>query len=379
MASTTRAHGARLGDPELMRRALELGGLGRRVSPPNPWVGCVLARDGVIVGEGTTEAPGGRHAEVVALAAAGERARGATAFVTLEPCVHHGRSGPCTDAIIAAGVERVVVAVEDPDPQVHGRGLDALRASGVAVDVGLAASDAIRSLAPYLRHRRTGRASCLVKVATSLDGRVAAADGSSQWITGEAARADAHELRADSQAVVVGSGTALDDRPSLTVRLVAERVPRQPLRVLLDARGRVPAEGPLFDVALAPTLVITTTAASAGSIDAWRAAGAKVEVVDAGPAGSGVDLTATLGLLGREGVLQAMVEGGPTVHGALFDAGLADDVVAYVAGAVLGPRGRAAIDGRSARTLSEASRLELLGARVLGADVRLDYSCAGST
>jgi diaminohydroxyphosphoribosylaminopyrimidine deaminase/5-amino-6-(5-phosphoribosylamino)uracil reductase len=356
-----------------MQRALALGDAARRRTAPNPWVGCVIARDGVIVGEGATEPPGGPHAEAVALAAAGDRARGATAYVTLEPCGHRGRTGPCTDAMRAAGIERVVVALEDPDPRVGGRGLARLRDAGVTVEVGLGAADATRSLAPYLHHRSTGSASCLVKTATSLDGRVAAADGSSQWITGDEARADAHELRAESQAVVVGSGTALADRPSLTVRLATDTPARQPLRVLLDARGRVPADGPLFDTTLAPTLVLTTAMVPGPALDAWRAAGAKVEIVDAAPDGGGVDLAAVLALLGRDGVLQAMVEGGPTLHGALLAAGLVDRVVAFVSGAVLGREGRAMFAGPGPLTLGDAPRLELLDAQVLGPDVRLEY------
>jgi diaminohydroxyphosphoribosylaminopyrimidine deaminase / 5-amino-6-(5-phosphoribosylamino)uracil reductase len=366
----------------LIERALALGAGARRRTPPNPWVGCVLVRDGQIVGEGASEPPGGPHAEVVALAAAGDRSRGATAYVTLEPCSHHGRTGPCADALLGAGVERVVVALEDPDPKVAGAGIAKLRAGGVAVEVGAGADAASRQLAPYLHHRRTGRASCLVKTAASLDGRVAAADGSSQWITGDAARADSHELRADSQAVVVGAGTALADRPALTVRRAANpdanRADRQPLRVLLDARGRVSADGPLFDTTLAPTLVLTTTAATAPTLDGWQAAGAKVEVLDPAPDGIGVDLTAALALLGRDGVLQAMVEGGPTLHGALLRVGLVDRLVAYVAGAALGAAGRPVFDGPSPATLGAAPRFELLDARVLAGDVRLEYAPLGA-
>ena len=359
--------------PEFMLRALALGQGVRRRTPPNPWVGCVIARDGEIIGQGATEPPGGAHAEVVALAAAGPRARGATAYVTLEPCSHTGRTGPCADALVAAGINRVVVAVEDPDPDVNGQGLARLRAAGVTVELGSGADQAARSLAPYLHHRRTGRASCLVKTATSIDGRVAAADGSSQWITGDLARADAHELRADSQAIVVGAGTALADRPALTVRVASEPVANQPLRVLLDARGRVPADGPLFDAGLAPTLVVTTAAVPPGTLDAWQAAGAKVEILDPGADGVGVDLTAVLTLLGRDGVLQAMIEGGPMLHGGLLRAGLVDRMVVYVAGTVLGVEGRAVFDGPGAAAIADAPRMGLLEVRRLGDDVRLDY------
>jgi diaminohydroxyphosphoribosylaminopyrimidine deaminase/5-amino-6-(5-phosphoribosylamino)uracil reductase len=309
----------------------------------------------------------------VALEAAGDQARGATAYVTLEPCSHHGRTGPCVEAILGSGIERVVVAVEDPDPRVHGRGLARLREAGVTVEVGPGAAEAADSLASYLHHRSTGRASCLVKTATSIDGRVTAADGSSQWITGDEARADAHDLRADSQAIVVGAGTALADRPALTVRLASGPVARPPLRVVLDARGRVPADGPLFDPALARTLVLTTAAAPAPVLEAWRSSGAEVEIIDAAPDGVGVDLGVVLGILGRYGVLSAMVEGGPTLHGSLLAGELVDRVVAYVAGVVLGPEGRATFAGPGPRTLSEAARLELLDARVFGPDVRLDY------
>jgi diaminohydroxyphosphoribosylaminopyrimidine deaminase/5-amino-6-(5-phosphoribosylamino)uracil reductase len=291
----------------------------------------------------------------------------------LEPCAHHGRTPPCADALIEAGITRVVVALEDPDEKVRGRGIARLRERGVAVTVGVGAPEAGESLAPYLHHRRTGRAFALLKTATSLDGRVTAADGSSQWVTGEAARADAHALRADSQAVVVGSGTALADRPTLTARLEGgSPLGRQPLRVLLDARGRVPATGPLFDATLASTLVFTTELATDGSVDAWRSAGAKVEVLPAGAYG-GIDLVAALGLLGSEGVLQAMFEGGPTVHGALVAGGLADRFIAYVAGVLLGPDGTPALRGAFPAALTDAPRLHLLDARRLGDDVRLDY------
>ncbi len=376
-ATPTTARGeAEPGEP-LLRRALALGELGRRRSAPNPWVGCVLvAPDGTVVGEGTTEPPGRRHAEIMALAAAGSRARGATAYTTLEPCSHHGRTPPCTDALVEAGVVRVVVALADPDPDVSGRGIAALRDRGVEVEVtsGPVVADVRRSLAPYLHHRRTGRAFCVLKTATSLDGRTAAADGSSRWITGPEARADAHDLRADSQAVVVGAGTALADRPMLTVRDASPPpVERPPRRVLLDAQGRVPATGPLFDPDLAPTLVVTTEIAPAASVDAWCAAGAKVETVAPAAAGRGVDLAATLALLGREGVLQALVEGGATLHGALLGADLVDRVVAYVAATVLGANGRPALDFDGPPSIDDAPRWKLASVARLGDDVRLDY------
>jgi diaminohydroxyphosphoribosylaminopyrimidine deaminase/5-amino-6-(5-phosphoribosylamino)uracil reductase len=359
-------------ESDLMARAVALGEHGRRSAPPNPWVGCVVVDErGETAGEGWHRGPGTPHAEADALSGAGERARGGTAYVTLEPCAHHGRTPPCAEALLSAGVRRVVVALEDPDPRVSGRGLALLRAAGVDVDLGPGATAARRSLAPYLHHRRTGRAWCLVKTAMTLDGKVAAADGSSRWITGEAARADAHRLRAESHAVVVGAGTALADHPSLTARSVDPPVERQPLRVLLDGRGRVPATGPLFDAELAPTLVITTDAAPAGIVDAWRAVGAKVETVPA--AAGGVDLGVALDLLGRIDVLQAMVEGGPSVHGALLAAGLVDRVVAYVAPKLLGPRAVPAFPRPDPASIADADDWQLVSTTTLGDDVRLEY------
>ena len=357
-------------DTELMGQAIALAEGARRRTPPNPWVGCVVVAGGTVVGEGATHPPGQAHAEAAALTAAGSRARDATAYVTLEPCAHHGRTPPCTDALIDAGVRRVVVALEDPDAHVAGRGLAALRDAGIDVVVGVGAPAARRSLASYLHHRRTGRAFCVAKTAVSIDGRAAARDGSARWITGPAARADAHAHRADSQAVVVGAGTALADQPHLTVR-DAEPPPRPPLRVLLDARGRVPATGPLFDTSVAPTLVLTTAATPAATADAWQAAGAKVEVVEAGP--GGVDLTEALTVLGRHGVLQALVEGGATLHGALWAAGLVDRLVVYVGATLLGADARPAFGAAGPPTIAAASRWTLLDVADLDGDVRLRY------
>jgi diaminohydroxyphosphoribosylaminopyrimidine deaminase/5-amino-6-(5-phosphoribosylamino)uracil reductase len=368
-------------DHELMARALELGRQVRRLTAPNPWVGSVVVRDGVVVGEGATQPPGGPHAEVVALGAAGARARGATVFTTLEPCIHHGQTGPCSDALLAAGVARVVSALEDPDPRVSGRGHAALREAGIAVDVGVGASEAAYLLAPYVVHRREGRSFAVLKAATSLDGRVTAADGASRWITGDAARADAHALRADSQAVIVGSGTALADQPALSVRAVPGPLGAPPLRVLLDGRGRVPATGPLFDPSLAPTLVFTSDRAPAAARDAWEAAGATVEVIGenggAGNAG-GMDLAEVLARLARRDVLQALVEGGPTLHGALLGAGLVDRIVAYVAPVVLGAGGRAGYGMDPGPTLEAAARYRLVRVEPFGDDVRLDYEPIGT-
>jgi len=358
-------------DTAAMARALALGEQGRATSAPNPWVGCVVVRDEAVVGEGYHRRAGEPHAEAHALGQAGGLARGATAYVTLEPCAHHGRTPPCVDGLVRAGVRRVVVAVLDPDPRVSGRGVQDLRAAGIQVDVGIGADAAAGSLAPYLHQRRTGRAYCALKAAISMDGRTAAADGSARWITGPAARADTHRLRAVSQAVIVGAGTALADMPALTVRDVSPLPERQPLRVLLDARGRVPAVGPLFDPDLAATLVITTSAADAGAVEAWLAAGAKVALVPA--RSGGVDLCAALEELGRRGVLQALVEGGPTVFGAFVRAGLANRLVLYVGARTLSQDGHPLLEGPGARTIADAGRWRLLDVQRLGDDVRLEY------
>ncbi|HKN37599.1 MAG TPA: bifunctional diaminohydroxyphosphoribosylaminopyrimidine deaminase/5-amino-6-(5-phosphoribosylamino)uracil reductase RibD [Acidimicrobiia bacterium] len=369
-------------DEAAMAEAVALGERGRLTAAPNPWVGCVVvAPEGEIVGRGFHRRAGEPHAEVHALREAGDRARGATAYVTLEPCAHQGRTPPCAPALVDAGLSRVVVAVLDPDDRVAGRGVDILRAAGVAVEIGVGAAAATRSLAPYLHHRRTGRPLCLLKTAASLDGRTAAADGTSQWITGPEARADAHRLRAESGAIVVGAGTAVADLPSLTFRDLEfgnGPVPRQPLRVLLDAAGRVPAVGPLFDPGLAPTLVFTTPAADPDSRKEWIDAGAEVEEVAPavrvpGAMPGGVDLGAALDALGRRGVLQAMVEGGATLHGALVRAGLADRIVVYTGGVVLGAEGLSLFTGPGPGTLTAASRWRLTAVRQLGGDARLDW------
>jgi diaminohydroxyphosphoribosylaminopyrimidine deaminase / 5-amino-6-(5-phosphoribosylamino)uracil reductase len=367
-------------DEAAMAEAVALGERGRLTAAPNPWVGClIVGRGGDVVGRGFHRRAGEPHAEVHALREAGDRAQGATSYVTLEPCSHQGRTPPCAPALVEAGVSRVVVAVLDPDDKVAGRGVEILRAAGIAVDIGVGAEAAARSLAPYLHHRRTGRPLCLLKTAASIDGRTAAADGTSQWITGPEARADAHRLRSESGAVVVGAGTALADRPTLTFRNLnfdEGLTPPQPLRVLIDAAGRVPASGPLFDTALAPTLVVTTTAADPEVKRAWKEAGAEVEEVGlaGGERGSpAVDLTAALELLGRRGVLQAMVEGGATLHGSLLRAGLADRIVVYAGGAVLGAEGLPLFAGPGPATLVEASRWRLAAVSQVGGDARLDW------
>ena len=355
-------------DEAWMGRAVALAEGGRGRTSPNPMVGAVLVRDGRVVGEGFHQAAGRAHAEAVALAAAGELAAGATCYVTLEPCAHHGRTPPCADALVAAGVARVVAAMADPDPRVAGAGLARLRAAGIRVEVGAGAAAAATQNAAYLTHRRLGRPRVTLKAAASHDGKVAAPDGSSQWITGPAARADAHRLRGEADAVLVGAGTALADDPRLTVRLPGH-AGGQPLRVLADAAGRVGSGGHLFD-GQAPTLVATTPAAPAAAVDAWKAAGAEVLMCKEAPAG--VDLHDLARALGERGVLELLVEGGPRLQAGLWAAGLADRLVWYLAPLAIGGAGAPGLlGGAGAATLAGARRLRLASVDRLGDDLRV--------
>jgi diaminohydroxyphosphoribosylaminopyrimidine deaminase/5-amino-6-(5-phosphoribosylamino)uracil reductase len=324
-------------DTERMSRAVELGASVRAETPPNPWVGCVLETADGSVFEGATRPVGGPHAEAVALAAAvaaGTDTSGATAWVTLEPCSHHGRTPPCADALIAAGVARVVVALTDPDPSVAGQGLERLTAAGVDVVLGVGASEAADSLAPYLHHRRTGRPWVVLKLAASLDGRTAAPDGSSQWITGLAARADAHGLRAESDAVLVGAGTVRADDPSLTVREAP--APRgDPVRVVL---GHAPE-------------------------------GAKVHPC---LERSG-ELGAVLDELGALGHVQLLVEGGAQVAHAFHHAGLVDRYVFYLAPALFGgDDARGMFAGPGASSMTSLTRGKVRRVTTVGDDLRID-------
>ena len=323
-------------DEAAMRRAIELAATVRATASPNPWVGCVLVTPEGRVFEGATRPPGGLHAEAVALAAAGDEARGATLYCTLEPCAHHGRTSPCVDAVVAAGPARVVVGLVDPDPNVSGRGISRLRDAGIAVDVGLCAAEVRAQLGPYLKHRTTGRPWVVVKLATTLDGRTAAPDGTSQWITGEAARADAHRLRAESDAVLVGAGTVRADDPSLTVRGAEGR---DPLRVVL---GRL--------------------AAGARAHPALELSG---------------DLGGVLEELGRRGVVQLLVEGGAAVAHQFHAAGLVDRYVFYVAPALLGgDDGRGVFAGPGAGTIAAAWRGRIVDVTRLDEDLRVELAPA---
>lgn len=352
-------------DARHMARALRLARRGLATTDPNPRVGCVIAMGERVLGEGWHERAGGPHAEAVALAAAGAGARGATAYVTLEPCSHHGRTPPCADALVAAGLRRVVYACGDPNPRVNGGGAEKLRGAGLAVEGGLLEAEARRLNPGFLSRMERGRPFLRLKLAASLDGRTALASGGSRWITGEAARADVQRLRARSAAVLTGSGTALADDPRLDLRLPGAT--RQPLRVVLDRRLRLPPSARLLAPPGEALLFAGSDAGPAAA--ALRAAGARIEVV--AQTGDGLDLAAVLARLAALEVNELLVESGPRLAGALLAAGLVDELVAYVAPVLLGPDARPF--ARLPLLAEMAGRLEFdwLDARRVGADLRL--------
>lgn len=359
-----------MNDAAWMGRALELAALGRGLTSPNPMVGAVLVRDGIVVGEGWHQRAGGPHAEVEALTRAGTRARGATLYINLEPCVHHGRTPPCAPALIEAGLTRVVAALEDPDPRVAGRGLAALRAAGVAIETGLRADEAARLNRVFVTSVREGRPHVTLKAAASLDGRIADAHGASRWITGEPARAEAHRLRAESDAIVVGITTALRDDPALTVRL-PQPWPREPWRIVLDSHARLPTDARVIREATpARAIVAVTDAAPAERVSGLVAAGATVLRVAARH--GRVDVQALLGELFAREVRGVLVEGGGEVLASFVDAGLVDRVALFLAPILLGGRSAPALLGGTGRELKAAARLEALEVRRVGEDLLVE-------
>ena len=356
-------------DEAYIERALGLAERGRGLTSPNPLVGAVVVAEGRILGEGFHEGPGRPHAEIVALEEAGDGARGATLYTTLEPCDHFGRTPPCTRAIARAGVARVVSAMGDPNPVVDGRGFAALEAAGIEVRSGVLAQEAARLNEAYVKHVRTGLPFVTWKMAASLDGKVASRDGTSRWITGEAARADVHRLRAAADAILVGAGTALVDDPSLTVRDPAYRG-RPPLRVLVDARGRVPETGDLFDAA-APTMVATTGSAPRERTEAWRARGA--EVVEYEPEGGGVPLLQLLSDLGKRDVQGVLLEGGPTLAWSMVEDRAVDKVVVYLAPKLIGGQDAPGVlGGRGFAPIAQAMQLSVASFDRVGEDLRVE-------
>ena len=353
-----------------MRRALELAVRGWGRVSPNPLVGCVLVRDGRVVAEGWHEGPGTEHAEAMALRLAGEGAACATAFVTLEPCDHHGRTPPCARALIRAGVEGVIAATGDSNPIVDGSGFRALRDAGLTVEEGLLGDEAARQNVAFHTHVRTGRPFVRLKMASSLDGKAAARDGSSKWITGEEARADVQGIRAWSDAIVVGSGTVLADDPRLTVRDPALASARPPIRVIVDPSGRVPGDRRSFDGA-APTLVATTELAPTTKRQEWVDAGADVAVLDRDATG-GVSLPALIGSLGKRDVQGVLLEGGPTLAWSAIRDGVVDQLILYLAPMLIGGHEASGwLAGSGFAPIDRAAPVEIVSIDHIGSDVKV--------
>ncbi|KTB72504.1 diaminohydroxyphosphoribosylaminopyrimidine deaminase [Pseudomonas sp. ICMP 3272] len=360
-------------DVHYMARALELARNGLYSTHPNPRVGCVIVREGRIVGEGWHVRAGEPHAEVHALRQAGELARGATAYVTLEPCSHKGRTPPCADALIEAGVARVVAAMQDPNPEVSGRGLLRLMNAGIGVQCGVLESEARALNKGFLKRMETGQPYIRVKMAMSLDGRTAMASGESQWITGPEARSAVQRLRAQSSVVLTGADTVLADKARLTVRpdelglnaeLTALAAARPPLRVLIDGRLRVPLDAPFFQAGSA--LVVTCAAASARG----RYQEEGHEMLALADSAGHVDLRKLMGELATRGVNEVLVEAGPRLAGAFARLGLVDEFQIFIAGKFLGSSARPLLDLPLAQ-MSEALELNIVEMRAVGNDWRV--------
>lgn len=352
-------------DVRHMARALKLAQRGLYTTDPNPRVGCVIARDGRIVGEGWHERAGEPHAEVNALKAAGDLARGATAYVSLEPCCHAGRTPPCTQALIKAGIARVIAAMPDPNPKVAGQGIAELERAGIRVDVGLLQPEAERLNPGFIRRMAHGRPYVRVKLAVSLDGRTGLASGESKWITGEAARADVQRLRARSSAILTGAGTVLADNPSLTVRDID--IGRQPLRVILDGYLSMRPEAKLLKLP-GKTLVVTAVDDDADA-EPLLAAGAEVLVLPEGP--GKVSLKGLMQDLAEREVNELLVEAGATLCGALLDAGLVDELVVYLAPQLLGSGARGMFNIPDLAVMQDRVELEIDDVRAVGKDWRI--------
>jgi diaminohydroxyphosphoribosylaminopyrimidine deaminase/5-amino-6-(5-phosphoribosylamino)uracil reductase len=358
-----------------MARAIRLAARGLYTTEPNPRVGCVLVRNGEVLGEGWHRHAGGPHAERLALDAAGERARGSTVYVTLEPCCHHGKTPPCTDALLEAGVARVVAAMQDPNPLVSGSGLEVLRANGVTVSVGLLEAQA-RALNPgFCRRMSAGLPYVRCKLAASLDGRTAMASGESKWITSAAARRDVHLLRARSSAVVTGIGTVLADDPSLNVRLAAADLPgkdgdlpvHQPVRVVLDSRLRMPPGARMLG--LPGTTLVACVRPDPGRSARLESAGARVR--DSAATAGRVELESLLRYLAREDINEVLIEAGATLAGSALQAGLVDELILYLAPYLMGDAGRGMVRLPGLERMTDRIPLSVTDVRTVGPDLRI--------
>ena len=363
-----------------MQRALELAALGAATTQPNPRVGCVIARDDTLIGEGWHQRSGEPHAEVFALREAGEAARGATAFVTLEPCNHHGRTPPCTEALIAAGVSKVIFACGDPNPRVDGLGAARLRAAGIDVQTGLLSEQGEELNLGFFKRMRTGRPWVRLKLAASLDGRTALANGESRWITSREAREDVHRFRAESAAILSTSATVIADDPELTARPAGvasdDSKLRHPLRVILDRHLRIPSaarvfatQGEIVRLTAASALSSAAAAASMGTrADADESR--RIEMIASAPDGR-LSLEAALAWMGGAGLNEVWTEAGPTLAGALLASHLVDELVLYLAPRVLGPDARPLAHLAGPLRLADSPDWQIHDLRQIGPDIRI--------
>ena len=351
-------------DSKFMARALQLAQRGLYTTTPNPRVGCVIVRDGVTIGEGWHERAGAPHAEINALAAAGDRARGATASVSLEPCHHHGRTPPCDEALIAAGVKRVVAAMNDPDPRTAGHGMERIKQAGIEVATGMLEDEAHELNIGFVSRLTRGRPWVRMKIAASLDGKTALANGKSRWITGEAARRDGHHWRARACAVLTGIGTVRDDDPQLTVREVA--TPRQPLRVVIDSRLEIPLTARIL---AGGGVLIACAVEDKMKIGRLQEQGAEVIVL---PNAAGkVDLPALMLEPGRRGINEVHVEAGCKLNGSLINEGCVDELLVYFAPCLIGDRARGMADFPELADLGDRRALRIGETRMVGSDLRI--------
>lgn len=358
-------------DERWMRRALDLAARARGRTSPNPMVGAVLVKDGEVVGEGFHAYAGSDHAEVVALNEAEEAAAGSTLYVGLEPCCHHGRTPPCVERIVAAGVRRVVAACEDPNPAVSGKGIAALRAAGIQVDLGVLAEEATRLNEAFFTYIRTGRPFVILKAAASLDGKIATRTGESRWITGEAARHRVHQLRNEVDVVLVGIGTVLRDDPQLTTRLgITDQ--RDPARVIVDNLARLPLRAKVVNRAsTAPTLLAVSQTAPRARLEALEREGIQVIVVDGSP--RRVSLSHLMDALGKLGFLSAMIEGGAEINASALREGVVDKVLLFLAPIVIGGKSApTSVGGEGIESLSQATRLRDLRIERFDDDILLE-------
>ena len=353
-----------------MRKALDLGDRGSGLVSPNPLVGAVVVRDGEVVGEGWHVGPGSPHAEALALDAAGDQARGATLYVTLEPCAHHGRTPPCAPRVAASGIARVVIALIDPNPLVDGRGIAALGKAGIDVETGVLEVQARRQNSGFVKHVRTGLPHVTLKMASSLDGKAAARDGTSRWISGGPAREEVHRLRAGAGAIVVGAGTAFRDDPSLTARH-PDYPDRRPLRVIIDGAGIVPETHKVFTDGAAPTLVVTSEAAPADRLLAWADTGAEVLLLSE-PESHRVAMARLLAELGKRDIQRVLIEGGPTLAWEVVRTGLVDELVLFVAPILVGGRDAPSVlMGEGIESIADPHRVEVVEVSRVGDDIKV--------